>query len=80
MRPIYRTNFIPYEPDIQQYDIQRDDALNYNYQLKRQCLRSKRRTRRLSSCQCQQVRNVLKIYNDQQASFIVSSIEKQTFE
>ncbi|CAF0719716.1 unnamed protein product [Adineta steineri] len=45
-----------------------DDAINYNYQLKRQRLRVKGKTSSLHSRQCEQVQIVLRIYQDQQES------------
>ncbi|CAF1074220.1 unnamed protein product [Rotaria sordida] len=56
-----------------------DDALNYNYQLKRQRLRAKGRTSHLHPRQSEQVRKVLQIYKDQQTSAIDSPIEQKDF-
>ncbi|CAF4294125.1 unnamed protein product [Adineta steineri] len=50
------------------FNLEADDAINYNYQLKRQRLRVKGKTSSLHSRQCEQVQIVLRIYQDQQES------------
>ncbi|CAF0858613.1 unnamed protein product [Rotaria sordida] len=46
------------------FQLEADDALHYNHQLQKQCLRTKGRTTSLTSYQYQQVRNILRMYKD----------------
>ncbi|CAF3802394.1 unnamed protein product [Adineta steineri] len=56
------------------FNLEADDAIKYNYQLKRQRLRVKGKTSSLHSRQCEQVQTVLRIYQDQQESFVEQEI------
>ncbi|CAM4802583.1 unnamed protein product [Rotaria magnacalcarata] len=62
------------------FELEADDALDYNYQLHKQRSRTKGRKSSLALCQREQVKNVLKMYEDQQHCPTVSSVENQTFD